>query len=44
MHSTKEEVNVVQLIKYGELEESDWESYIQNHTSEMCNKYSNMCN
>ena len=44
VYSTKEEVNVVQLIKYGELEESDWESYIQNHTSEMCNKYSNMCN
>ena len=44
MYSTKEEVNVVQLIKYGELEESDWESYIQNPTSEMCNKYSNMCN
>ena len=29
MYSTKEEVNVVQLIKYGELEESDWESYMQ---------------
>ena len=29
MYSTKEEVNVVQLIKYGELEESDWESYMK---------------
>ena len=44
MYSTKEEVNEVQLIKHGELEESDWKSYRQNHTSEMCNKYFKMCN
>ena len=44
VYSTKEEVSVVQLIKYGELEESDWQSYIQNHTAEMCNKYCKMCN
>ena len=44
MYSTKEEVNVVQLIKYGELEESDWKSYIQNHTSEMGYKFFKMCN
>ena len=44
MYSTKEKVNVMQLIKYGELEESDWESYMQNYTSEMCNEYSKMGN
>ena len=43
MCSTKEKVNGVQLIKYGELEGSDWKSYMQNHTSEMCNKYAKMC-
>ena len=44
MYSTKEKVKVMQLIKYGELEESDRESYTQNHTSEMCNEYSKMRN
>ena len=38
MHSMNEKVKDVQLIKYGELEESDCASYMQNHTSEMCNK------
>ena len=37
MYSTKEKANLVQLIESGEMGESDWEMYMQNHTSEMSN-------